>query len=219
MSIKIFEKIIKKVNNLNKSITIIWINWVDGSWKSIFAKELKLFFENNWKKVILASVDDFHNPKEIRYKKWKESPVGFYMDSYNYDLLKEKLLIPFYNWKWNYKTKVFDLEKDILIDDFEYIIEENTVLILEWIFIFRKELVKYFDLKIFLDVSFQETLNRNIKREKDIIHIWDKEKIIEKYKKRYMPWQKLYFKETDIKNISDIIIDNNDFQNRLITKI
>ena len=91
----IYKNIIDKINCIEKNWNpiIIWINWVDWSGKTYFSKDLKKYleYETN-KKVILVSVDDFHNPKEIRYKKWKDSAEWFYYDSYNYNELITKLL-------------------------------------------------------------------------------------------------------------------------------
>jgi len=214
------NKIIKRILDLKKHWPIlIWINWIDGSWKTYFSKEIKRLLEDKWKKVILVSVDDFHNPKNIRYEKWRNSPEWFYKNSYNYYLFKKYLLDSFLEWKWSYITKLFDLDNNSFIEKNFIKIEWNEVLIVEGIFLFRPELIDYWDLKIFLDVKFEEIINRTISREKDIKHLWAKKEIIEKYNIRYIPWQKLYFKEVDVKNISDIVIDNNDYLNPIIIKI
>jgi uridine kinase len=44
--------------------------------------------------VIRASVDGFHHPREIRYRLGRDSPEGFYRDSYDLDALQRELLDP-----------------------------------------------------------------------------------------------------------------------------
>jgi N-acetylglutamate synthase-like GNAT family acetyltransferase len=97
-------------------------------------------------------------------------------------------------------------------------VDNQTIFILEGIFLFRKELENYWDFKIFLDVSFETALNRNIQREKDQQSIGDKEQIINRYNMRYIPGQKMYFKNDNPRETSDIILDNNDYNKPILLK-
>jgi uridine kinase len=45
--------------------------------------------------VIRASIDAFHNPRAIRYRRGRESPAGFYLDSFDLEALISRLLSPF----------------------------------------------------------------------------------------------------------------------------
>jgi len=210
----------KAILNIQKEWPIlVWINWIDGSWKTYFTKELSKELEKSWRNIISISVDDFHNPLETRYQKWRNSPEWFYLDSYNYEWLIEHLLLPFSKWKWKYLKKIFDLKHNTPIQENHNTVGKNDILLFEWIFIFRPELIKYWDLKLFINVDFEVSLERNIKREKDLLHIGSEEKIREKYNIRYMPWQKLYFKDATPKVNADIVIDNNDYNNPKITII
>ena len=89
---------------------------------------------------------------------------------------------------------------------------------MEGFFLLRPELVDYWDLKIFLDVDFKITLQRIIKRSAEHNEIISIEKIIEKFNKRYMPGQQLYFEHANSKAHADIIIDNSYFELPKITK-
>src|SRR5690242_2540174 len=75
-------------------IARIAIDGVDGSGKTTFANELAEVVANLGRSVIRASVDGFHNPSVIRYARGRQSPVGFFEDSYNYALLEQYLLNP-----------------------------------------------------------------------------------------------------------------------------
>jgi hypothetical protein len=44
--------------------------------------------------VIRSSVDGFHNPRELRYRRGRGSPEGFYLDSHDYAALRIHLLDP-----------------------------------------------------------------------------------------------------------------------------
>ena len=45
--------------------------------------------------MIHASVDGFHNPREIRYRLGRASPEGFFRNSYDHEKLISLLLAPF----------------------------------------------------------------------------------------------------------------------------
>jgi len=170
-------------------------------------------FQSLYKNIILCSVDDFHNPKEIRYQKGKDSDIGFYEDSYNYSKLISNLLEPFRKGKGVYIDSIFDVDNDTPTFSRPKKVNKDSILIVEGIFLQRQELFKYWDLRIFLDVDFETTLNRNINRQIDKNRIGRKEEIILRYKKRYMPGQKLYFSQAEPKENANILIDNSDYNN------
>jgi hypothetical protein len=65
------------------------------------------------REVIRASVDGFHNPREIRYQKGSASPEGFFLNSYNYDALRDLLIDPLGpGGSLNYRTTAFDWRTD-----------------------------------------------------------------------------------------------------------
>ena len=70
------------------------VDGVDAAGKTTFVNELAQEIRKTGRPVIQISVDDFHHPKAIRRLKGDLSPEGFYQDSYNYQALKEQVLIP-----------------------------------------------------------------------------------------------------------------------------
>jgi uridine kinase len=70
------------------------IDGVDGAGKTTFADELASYVSASGRPVIRASVDGFHNPRAVRYQRGKQSPEGYFEDSYNYAALKKYLLDP-----------------------------------------------------------------------------------------------------------------------------
>lgn len=70
------DKLIKVLANRILSVKkdspiLIGINGVDGSGKTFITKELKNELKNCGREIITASIDDFHNCREIRYKIFK----------------------------------------------------------------------------------------------------------------------------------------------------
>ena len=211
--LEVFTLIFNCLSDIKKNTPkIICIDGIDGSGKSFFAKEFCNFIRRQNKKAILCSVDNFHNPKEERYKKGKDSPDGFYLDSYNYSRFKNNLLEPFKKGQGNYLEGIYDVSSESQIPFTLKPVPENAILVVEGIFLQRPELISYWDLKIYLDVDFEVSLARNIKRAKDLAKIGTIEDIKRRYKARYMPGQKLYFQDAKPSITADIVINNNDFK-------
>lgn len=195
----------------------VGINGVDASGKTILATSLTESLRGSGRKVIQVSIDGFHNPKTIRYRKGRNSPEGFYRDSFdNSGIIKYVLrpLGPGGNLK--YKTAIFDFKTDSIIKASILKAKNDSILLMEGVFLFHSKLVQYWDLKIFVDVDFDTALRRAIERDRE--YLGSREQVIEKYKKRYMPGEKLYFQEVNPKTIADIVIDNNDFNNPVIKR-
>jgi uridine kinase len=63
------------------------IDGVDGVGKTTLADELADNLSTGARQVIRASVDGFHNPRKVRYRLGRNSPEGYFRDSFNYSAL------------------------------------------------------------------------------------------------------------------------------------
>ena len=87
----VLERVARSVLALpSYGIVRIGIDGVDGAGKTTFGEELRDVLAPSGRPVIRATVDDFHHRKPVRYRLGKESPEGFYRDSYDYDTLKKR---------------------------------------------------------------------------------------------------------------------------------
>jgi uridine kinase len=202
-----------------KTPLIIAVDGADGAGKTFFSHHLKECLEEGGKEVIIIAIDNFHNPKSIRYKQGEDSPSDFYYDSYNYDGFIENVILPFQQQDGKYVTKVFDLDQDKPVTEKPNEVPQNAVLIVEGIFLNRPELATLWDYSIYLEVSVETSLARNIKRS-NAENDFEKMKEIErKFFLRYRPGQQLYILQANPINKASIVIDNNDYLNpRIIDK-
>jgi uridine kinase len=198
--------------------TLVGIDGVDASGKTILADKLADRLEESSRHIIRASIDGFHNPRAIRYRKGRNSPNGYYQDSFNYQLIIDKLLKPLSSRDLKYKEAAFDYRIDDEVNVPSKKADKDAILIMDGIFLFRLELLNYWDIKIFLDVSFDVTLQRAIKRAKDQETLDSEQDIIDLYNRRYIPGQRLYFQEATPQEKADILIDNSDYDDPLIIR-
>jgi uridine kinase len=195
----------------------VGIDGVDASGKTYLANALADYLQTKERPIIRASIDGFHKPKSIRYQKGRNSPEGYYKDSFNNRAIIDNLLAPLGpDCNLQYTTAVFNFKTDSKVVIKPQSANPNSILIMEGVFLFRPELVKYWDLKIFLTSDFKTTVARAAKR--DAWYLGSEKDVIEKYNQRYVPGQQLYIKEANPELAADIVIDNNDFENPIVVK-
>ena len=194
------------IGRFEKRPLLVAIDGKDTAGKTLLTHELNTLLLERGEQVITASVDGFHNPKETRYMRGEDSSEGYYRDSFNYDLMRENLLEPMGPLGNRLiRVQMFNHHLDEPIIGPDIIAQDNTVLIVEGIFLLRPELINYWDLKIYLDISDGEVLKRAIERD-----TWEPEETRRRYLTRYIPGQYLYQTEANPLAQADIIIDNNE---------
>ncbi len=146
-------------------VTRVAIDGVDGAGKTHFADELGEVLRASGRSVIRASVDGFHNPRSIRYRLGRDSPEGFFHDSYDYEQLKAALLDPLSpGGSGHYRTAVFDHRSDRPVSAPNGAAAPGAILLLDGIFLHRPELRTYWDYSIFLEVAFAVSIPRGAQR-------------------------------------------------------
>ncbi len=187
------------------------VDGVDAAGKTSLADELSQVLMDQPRMVIRASVDNFLNLKQIRRKQGQFSPQGFYQDSYNYSALIGDLLDPLGPaGSLNFRTAIYDPNEDISIDLPYQTAPGDAILILDGIFLLRPCLLQYWDLTIFLSCDFEITRARGTKR--DAVLFGSMDEAENRYHKRYIPGQRLYFQEAHPLDNADILIDNNNLE-------
>jgi uridine kinase len=215
----LFNHLSEAILGYQKDLPIfVGIDGADAAGKTTFADNLAYRLEESNRQIICASIDGFHNPKAIRYRKGRNSPIGYYQDSFNHHLIIDKLLKPLSSGDLKYKEAVFDYRTDDEVNLPSKKADKDEILIMDGIFLFRPELLNYWDIKIFLDADFDVILQRAIKRAKDQGALDSEQDITDIYNRRYIPGQKLYFQEAAPKEKADILIDNTNYQNPAIIR-
>ncbi len=215
---KIFEYLAEKIGAVKPGHPArIAIDGVDAAGKTTLANDLARFLEARGINVIRASIDGFHNSRAIRYRQGRMSAQGYYYDSFDNRALVDNLLAPLGpGGDRHYKTAVFDYRIDSAVPGVSGVAAEESVLIMEGVFLLRPELKEFWDLKIFIAADFSNTVPRAITR--DAEYLGGGQGVEDVYAKRYIPGQKIYFKEAKPQNGADVVIDNNDYSNPRIVR-
>lgn len=207
---KLIQKVVSKINKYKENkIIFVAVDGVDTSGKTYFANEMARVKID--RPIVRLSIDNFHNPRDVRTKKGEFSPIGYYEDSFNYKFLMEEVFEKINSGILEVYDKSFDyrVNEDTTRKCKKIIIPENAIVIFDGVFLLREELNEIWDIRIFLDVSFEIVLERAMKR--DLDYFKDADTLLDKYNKRYIPGQKIYFQRVNPISKADLVIDNNEY--------
>jgi uridine kinase len=104
--------------------------------KSTLADELAPILEARGRRVVRMTGDDFHRPEAERYARGRDSPEGFYRDSFDAEAIRARALEPV-----------------------------DGVLLCDGVFLFVPGLVDVWDLRIWLEIAERVSLERGPSRE------------------------------------------------------
>ena len=74
--------------------TLVAVDGVDGSGKTTFAERLATAYADRGRAVQVVHMDDFLNPRLVRYRMGRTSPEGFFRDTYDLVAFTTKVLQP-----------------------------------------------------------------------------------------------------------------------------
>ncbi|HEY7041015.1 MAG TPA: uridine kinase [Methylomirabilota bacterium] len=183
----------------------VGIDGVDGAGKTTLADALAATLTATAIPVVRASVDGFHHPRAVRYRLGRDSPEGFFRDSYDYPAMHRALLDPLSpGGSLRYRAAVFDHRTDRPVVAPEQRAEAGSVLVVDGIFLHRPELRRYWDLSVFLDVRFEVSIPRGAQRGEGSADPLAPEN------RRYVEGQRLYLQECDPKAHATIVVGYDD---------
>jgi uridine kinase len=107
------------------------VDGVDAAGKTTLANELAERVEG----AARLSADDYLRPPEERYRQGRESPRGFYDDSFDHERLRTAVLA------------------------------ERSLAIVDGIFLFRRDLNDIWTFRIFVHVELEEAIRRGVERD------------------------------------------------------
>lgn len=186
--------------------TRVAIDGVDAAGKTTLADALVAPIEELGRPVIRATVDGFHRPREERYRRGSDSPEGYYHDSFDYDSARGELLEQLGpGGSLRYRTATFAFPTDQFIYERLQTAQPDAILLFDGIFLMRPELNDLWDFRIFLEIGFEESLERAGRRNAEGMD--SEEALRERYEKRYIPGQRLYLDSVKPREIADVVVE------------
>jgi uridine kinase len=187
----------------------VGIDGVDGAGKTTLADELAPLVEAHDRHVLRASVDDFHRPRDARYRRGELSPDGFYFDTFDYDAVRAQLLDPLGSrGRRRVRTRSWDHATDTPVQDEWSTVPDDVVLLCDGVFLHREDLVDAWDLTVFVAASIDVAVERGVQR--DAARMPSAEATRERYRLRYTPAQRRYLEEQRPYDQAHFVLENTD---------
>ena len=204
--VRVLDRVAKRIAGLaGGRPVLVGIDGVDGAGKTVFADELAEVLQSRRIPVVRASVDGFHNPRAVRYRRGRSSPEGFFLDSYDYPALRELLLDPLQPEGGRQIVRaVYDVATEQPVQAELETVAQDTVLVFDGIFLHRPELRDAWDVSAFLDVGFEVSIPRGAAR-----GYGDPDPAAAS-NRRYVEGQRLYLARCKPYEHATLVIDNED---------
>ena len=195
---------------------LVGIDGIDAAGKTTLADELVSPLEALGSHVVRASLDGFHNPRKRRLARGELSPEGYFHDLFDYALLVEQFIKPAKAAQHctTLQAARFDVRTDREVSDISVEIHARSIVLFDGIFLFRPELVSFWDYRIFVEIGFDTSLARGIAR--DAASMGGEAAARERYLRRYIPGQRLYFEAARPVELADAVVRNDDPARRRI---
>ncbi|SHF17712.1 uridine kinase [Tissierella praeacuta DSM 18095] len=200
---ELLNKIIGKYDS-GKTI-IVGIDGLGGAGKSAITELLKTQLQNSNYYPVVLHIDDFIYPRYIRYDEFKEEWYCYYNIQWRYDYLIKEILLPVREGiEIDKQVELYEKENDLYILE-QIKIPQGSILLIEGIFLQRKEIKEYFDYMVYVELPKDIRLSRVINRD---TYIGDDKDIKLKYERRYFPAEDKYIKDYCPAENADFVLEN-----------
>jgi uridine kinase len=202
--VEVLSEIVARTPSLGGPV-LVAIDGVDGSGKTTFAARLADAYARHGRPTLVVHEDDFLNPRAVRYRLGRDSPEGFFRDTYDLPALVANVLDPLAPGRGSrIVPATFDYRTDTPRRAEPVEMPRDAVVIVEGMFLHRDELAGRWDLSVFLDVPFHETARRMAERDgssPDPEH---------PSMRRYIEGQQYYLSACSPHDRATLVIDNSD---------
>lgn len=157
--------------------------------------------------ILRPSVDGFHHSREHRYRQGEFSARGYYEDAFDYQVIVAFVLGPLSGERFPVSCRqvAHNWRTDMPAYATAISVGANAVLLIDGVFLFRREIDAYWDLRILVDVDAETSIARAVQRDAGSE---DREIIERKYRVRYEPAWQIYVNEEHPELKTHLIVDN-----------
>jgi uridine kinase len=183
---------------------LVGVSGIDGSGKGYIAKQIEARLGQHSIAAANINVDGWLNLPEKRFNTIKPAE-HFYENAIRFDQLFAKLLVPLKEQRAVNLVADFAEESAGNYRMHTYSFKNVGVVLVEGIFLFKREHRKVFDLAIWVDCSFSTALARALARAQEGL---SPAETIRAYRSIYFPAQKIHFARDNPRETADLIIEN-----------
>jgi uridine kinase len=161
------------------------------------------------REIVRAGIDYFKRAPELRTAYPIDSPESYYLDMWDYDAVRNQLLLPLGpTGDRRYRAAIRESNARTAVDSPVQTAAPDAVLLADGAFLQRPELDAFWDLRIYVHVSFETVLRRGTERDQ----AWmDSAAAAEqRYLNRYIPGERMYVDQVHPAERAELVVNNED---------
>lgn len=182
----------------------IGIDGPDASGKTTLRHELARALHRRHRDVIEATLDDFHFPREQRYRQGRLSALGYWEDAFDRSAFIDKVLKPLDAVGDRVlRLHHHDVTTDTILDEVQaFQVGDEVTLLADGVFLQHPQLAPYWDAVIWVETPFSVRFARMVERDgapddpEDPLH------------RRYYDAQLMYRSQVAPRSHARFVIDN-----------
>lgn len=186
------------------------IDGCSAAGKTTLADELASVLAGRTERTIIrVGIDYFKRAVALRTAYPQGSPESYYLDSWDNAAIRDWLLVPLGpDGSRRYRTAMMDLAALAVADGPVLVAPDDAVLVAEGAFLQRPELDPYWDLRVYLNVGFDEVLRRGVARDQS--WMGSATEAERRYRTRYIPGERRYVEEVRPADRAQVVVGNED---------
>jgi uridine kinase len=192
---------------------LVGVSGIDGCGKGYVARQLEARLALHGVTPAILNVDGWLNLPEKRFNQ-SDPADNFYENAIRLDQFFTQLVIPLRDRRSVRLEADFTEETASQYHEHIYDFKDVSVVLVEGIFLFKRQYREYFDLAIWIDCSFPTALARAIARAQEGLSA---AKTIRAYETIYFPAQRLHFTNDRPRENADLIFENDSYPGPILT--
>jgi uridine kinase len=175
--------------------------------KTTLAAEVAAVVDGAGRPVVAVAYDDFHHPRERRYRLGRMSAEGYLDDAFDPGALRRLVLDPVAAGAAAVTPGAYDLAADQPHEATPVEVGPGSVVLVEGSFLLVPELAGCWDLTVLVVADPQRVLDRGVLRDADL---GTPEQVREMYLRRYLAAESLHQERDDPWSRADVVVDLTD---------
>ena len=183
---------------------LVGVSGIDGCGKGYVARQLEARLALHGVMPAIVNVDGWLNLPERRFNQ-SDPAENFYENAIRFDQFFTQLVIPLRDRRYIHLVADFTEETASQYRKHTYDFKDVSVILVEGIFLFKREYRMHFDLAIWVDCSFPTALARAIDRAQEGLSA---AKTIAAYETIYFPAQRIHLNHDNPRENADLVFEN-----------
>jgi uridine kinase len=183
---------------------LVGISGIDGSGKGHIMAQLAARLGERALRVAALSVDGWLNLPSVRFN--AANPAEhFYRHAVRFDEMFNQLVLPLRDWRRSRLEMDYTEETAVEYRRQSYTFQEIDIVLLEGIFLLKRNHRQHFDLTFWIDCTFETALERAIQRSQEGLPPGE---TLRAYETIYFPAQRIHLAKDGPREAASVVIPN-----------